>query len=294
MKRTGALTAFLVLAYFAALPALDAKASYVFHAVAIITLGVLVAAATSGSFTTLAVTGGALGAFFHDAVRGESTWLAGAGFAFLIYLERTLRMRSRGQKFAHGVTALIGGAFAGSVIAAYQSASPSLYGVALVVGTAFFSIPLVLDPDDAVARALERTALSLPAGPAGALREAAMLKRGASDVSFSDSSRETVAQALQSILKLGETRAQIAKSIGLSLGDEGSHSVALILDRKILSHVEVVKKAFAAEGNLSAIVRTRDSSAVESLAASSESLDEVRKALEGDDNAAVYHNGSDI
>jgi hypothetical protein len=273
--------ALLVAAYFAAMPYLETKTGYVTHALLVVALGVLIACAVSGTWSTTAIASGALGAFFHDAMRSDFAILAGAAFAAMVYVERTLQMPTRKRQALHTGLALAGGGLASAVIANYQTAAPSLLAVALAVGVALFCLPLIVDADDPMAQALERTAHLLPASPASALREAAHLKRGSETASISSASRETVQKALESILKLGETRAQITRTIGLSLGDEGSRSVAEVLDKKILSHVDVVKRAFAAADAVHAIVRNADTSAVDSLAATGESLDEVRKALSG-------------
>jgi hypothetical protein len=269
----------LFFGYLALLPSLDAHAHYLVHALVIVVLGTLLAASISQGFSALSVAGGAMGAFAHDGLRGPTPILAGAIFAALVTAERTLRMPTRTARIVHGALALVGGAMAGGIVSGYEGATRPLWYVALAVAVALFAMPLVLEEDDALARALERTAGLLPAGPGDALREAAFLKRNGSAASIAEGSRDSVAKSFLSILKLGEARVQMAKSVGVSLGDDGSKSVTDILDAKIRSQVDVVKKAFAASDAVKAIVQTADTSAVDSLAIAGESMDEVRKAL---------------
>lgn len=275
MKRL--LPAAIVFGYLALLPALE-SVHYLTHALVVVVCGTLLAASVANGFSVLSVAAGALGGFAHDGLRAATPALAFALFTLLVTFERTLRMPSRRGQIAHGALALVGGAMAGSIVESYADAARPLWWVALAVAVALFSMPLVLDEDDSVARALERTAGLLPAGPAEALREAALLKRGSVNVAIREASRETVLKSFESILKLGEARLQMSKS--LTLGEEGK-SVTDILDTKIRAQVEVVRKAFAASEAVHAIVQTADTSAVDSLQVAGESLEEVRKVLEG-------------
>ena len=91
--------------------------------VALVGLGVLVAVCASGTVSSLAVAGGALGAFGSGILSPVSPAAAGAILLAAAFAERTTRIRSRTAQALHVVVALVAGALGGSLSTAFSGGS---------------------------------------------------------------------------------------------------------------------------------------------------------------------------
>ena len=94
--------------------------------VALVWLGVLVAVCASGTVSSLAVAGGALGAFGAGILSPVSAAAAGAVMLAAAFAERTTRIRSRTARAVHIVVALVAGAIGGSLSTAFNGGGGSL------------------------------------------------------------------------------------------------------------------------------------------------------------------------
>src|SRR6185295_6761539 len=93
-------------------------------ALALVGLSVLLSLAASGAASSIAVGGGALGAFAGGMLAATSPAAAGAALAALCFGERSLRVRSQSARALHVAVALVGGALAGSLTTAFAISSP--------------------------------------------------------------------------------------------------------------------------------------------------------------------------
>src|SRR5262245_20695156 len=80
--------------------------------VALVWLGVLLAVSASGTIQSLAIAGGALGAFGSGVLASASPAAAGAVLVAAAFAERTTRVRSRTARAVHVLVALVAGALA--------------------------------------------------------------------------------------------------------------------------------------------------------------------------------------
>ena len=138
---------------------------------ALVWMGVVLAVFASGYVQSLAVAGGALGAFGAGVLGGVSPAAAGAVLVAAAFAERTIRVRSRTARAVHVLVALVGGALGGSLSTAYSSATLPVFAVAVVVGAVLAALPLLVEADDPLAHALDEAAASVAEPPIGCKRE---------------------------------------------------------------------------------------------------------------------------
>jgi len=183
---------------------------------AIVWLGVVLAVFASGSIQSLAIGSGALGAFGSGVLASVSPAAAGAVLVAAAFAERTTRVRSKTARAVHVLTALVGGAFAGTLSTAYSnSSSLPVFLVAAVVSAVLAALPLLVDADDPVAHALESAAQSISAENSQAkksLLDGAELRRNAQDVPLDRATAQRVKTTWQSLLRLAEARVRLERS----------------------------------------------------------------------------------
>ena len=124
-------------------------------------LAILLACTASGMLSALAIAAGAMGAFGAGVLGTTSSAVAGACLVGFAFAERTVRVRTPVARAAHLGVAVVGGALAGMLASAYASASPAVQGVSILVGSVLVALPLLVDADDPIAFALERSAVVL-------------------------------------------------------------------------------------------------------------------------------------
>ncbi|MBX3214941.1 MAG: hypothetical protein KF850_23105, partial [Labilithrix sp.] len=179
---------------------------------ALVWLGVVLAIAASGTIQSLAIGGGALGAFGSGVLASVSPAAAGAVLVAAAFAERTTRVRSRTARAVHVVTALVGGGFAGALSSSFTSASLPVLAVAAVVAAVLAALPLLVEADDPVAHALDEAA-SLVSEPARReLERGAELRRNAEDVPLDRATAARVRTTWQSLLRLAEARVRLERS----------------------------------------------------------------------------------
>src|SRR5262245_42500108 len=108
----------------------------------LVLLGIAVAIAASGGLAALSIGAGALGALASTVLGTVSPAASGAVLVGLAFAERTSRVRGMHARLLHAGASLGAGALAGSLAAAYGSASPAVRGVAMVVAGVLVALPL--------------------------------------------------------------------------------------------------------------------------------------------------------
>jgi hypothetical protein len=278
-------------------------------AVALVWLGVLLAIFASGTIQSLAIATGALGAFGSGVLTSFSPAVAGAVLVAAAFAERTTRVRSRTARAVHVVTALVGGALAGSLSTAYSSgASLPVFAVAAVVAAVLAALPLLVDADDPVAHALDQSA-QLVAEPAKrSLLDGAELRRNAQEVPLDRATAARVKTTWQSLLRLAEARVRLERTrphalvrIATQIAAPKTHvvegppepppaarasgspsaadAVLGMVDQRIAEHVSVLARAYTAVDTVSAARVGLDDAALRNVESIGESLDDVSRAL---------------
>jgi hypothetical protein len=284
------------------------RLGHVGASVALVWLGVLLALVASGSIQSLAIGAGALGAFGAGVLGSASPAVAGAVLVAAAFAERTTRVRSRTAKAVHVVTALVGGALAGSLSMAYGATAPMpVFAVAVVVSAVLAALPLLVDADDPVAHALEQAA-SLVSDPAKrSLLDGAELRRKAEEVPLDRATASRVRSTWQSLLRLAEARIRlertrpqallrVAREVSSPAEDENlegspappsverrqpsaADAVLAMLDQRIAEHVAALARAYTAVDTVTAARIGLDDTALKNTESVGESLDEVSRAL---------------
>lgn len=276
--------------------------------VAIVWLGVVLAVFASGSIHSLAIGSGALGAFGSGVLASISPAAAGAVLVAAAFAERTTRVRSRTARAVHVLTALVGGAFAGTLSTAYSaSASLPVFVVAAVVSAVLAALPLLVDADDPVAHALDSAAESVSGPAKKSLADGAELRRNAQDVPLDRATAARVKTTWQSLLRLAEARVRlersrpqqallrIAESItapstagelegppsprAVAAAPTAADAVLTMVDQRIAEHVTVLAKAYTAVDTVVAARIGVDDAALKNVESMGDSLDEVSRAL---------------
>lgn len=261
-------------------------------------LGVLVAVFASGSIQSLAIGGGALGAFGSGVLSSVSPTAAGAVLALCAFAERTTRIRSRTGRSVHVLMALVSGALAGALSHAYTTANLPVYVVAVIVSAVLVSLPLLVEADDPIAHALDEAA-SLVAEPAKrALADGAELRRQSSEVPLDRATDARVKTTWQSLLRLAQARVRLERTRPPQLvrvaSPEGApesstptsaeppsaaDAVLAMVDQRIIEHVTVLSKAIAAVDTVTAARLGVDDAALKNVASLGDSLEDVSRAL---------------
>lgn len=274
-------------------------------------LGVLLAIFASGTAQSLAIAGGAIGAFGSGVLSSTSPVVAGAVLALCAFGERTTRVRSRTARAVHVLLAVVSGGLAGGLSNAYSTASIPVFVVAAVVAGILVSLPLLVEADDPVAHALAE-ASTFVSGPSKlALAEGAELRRQAADVPLDRATQARVKTTWQSLLRLAEARVRLertrppamlrvgelaaapASTSAVSDTDGASKtepSTALaapsaadavlgMIDQRIAEHVSVLAKAYTAVDTVTAARLGVDDAALKNVASIGDSLDDVSRAL---------------
>ncbi|MBX3188809.1 MAG: hypothetical protein KF819_17455 [Labilithrix sp.] len=261
-------------------------------AAALVWLGVLVAICASGSAQSLSVAAGAFGAFGSGVLAAVSPAAAGAIMIAAAFAERTTRVRSKTARAVHVLVALVGGALAGSLGAAFTTSSLPVLGVAIVMAAVLSALPLLVEADDPVAHALDLAAEGVSEPARSALARGAELRRSAEDVPLERDARANVKKTWQSLLRLAEARVRLERSrprLLLRVADApapastssptAADAVLTMLDQKLEEHVTVLSRAYTGADTVRAAtvgLDDRDLKAVESMG---DSLEEVSRAM---------------
>jgi hypothetical protein len=255
----------------------------------LIALAIVLSCAASGTVCALGLVTGAAGAFSSGVLATVSSTVAGACLVGFAFAERTIRVRTPVAKAAHLGLAVIGGALAGTLSAAYASSSLALEGVAVVMGAVLVALPLLVDADDPIAYALEQSAALLRDPVARSLREGAALRRLTDDAPVAPDVRREVARTWKKLLKLVESRVRLERmhgTRGLSIGADAPtgpkstrEAVIGMLDDAIGEHVAALTRAYAAVDTAQAAATSLDDAAVRGVDAVGETLEEVSRAI---------------
>jgi hypothetical protein len=256
-----------------------------------IALAILLACAASGGPSTLSLAAGAVGAFGSGVLQAASAPVAGACLVGFAFAERTIRVRDPAAKAAHVAVAIAGGAIAGALSCAYVAGSGALRVVAILVAAVLVALPLLVDADDPIAHALERSALSLRDPVARLLRDGAHLRRHVDAALIRGEARRNVARTWGSLLRLADGRVRLeqvrgASRAGLRVGATGdtaalsaADTVIHMLDQKIADHVIALVRARAAVDTVRAAELGLDDADARSVDAVGETLEDVSRAI---------------
>lgn len=273
--------AFIVAAasLFAFAPLAD-RFGTVTSSIVLVWFGVLLACFASGAINSLAIAGGALGAFTSGMLGATSPVVGSAVFVLAAFAERTMRVRSRTGRAVHAGIALMGGGLAGAVAGGASPANPPVYLVAALVGAVLVSLPLLVEADDPVAYALDQAAAFVSDPAQAALREGAELRRHTVEVPLDRETRTRVEGTWRSLLRLAEARVRLERARPRALGTATSAASVLgMIEERIVQHVGALTKAITAVDTVTAARIGVDDAALKEVASMGESLDEVSRAL---------------
>ncbi len=251
---------------------------------ALVALAVLLAVAASGAAASLAVAGGALGAFASGMLAASSPALAGATLAALCFGERTLRVRGN-ARLLHLGAALGGGGLAGSLTTSFALAPLPVRAVAVTVAAVLLALPLLVAADDPVAHALDGAGVDLGGATGASLREAAELRRAVDEDLLDAATARQVHATWATLLRLTEARLRLTRSPAggvrvLVLGASSpATAVQKRLDERIGEHVKALSRAYTAAGAAKAAEVSLDDAALRGVENAGESLEEVSRAI---------------
>jgi hypothetical protein len=248
---------------------------------ALLGLALLLALAASGSFNSLALTGGALGAFAGTVLGSVSPAVGGAVLVGLAFAERTVRVRTASSRLVHVGAAVAGGALAATLSSAYLFAPLAVRMVAVVVAGVLVALPLLVDADDPLAHVLEGTAALLPDPAKTSLVDGAELRRSVRDIPLDRDTAKHVQKTWQALLRLAEARVRLerTRSVRVMGGPSPAEAVVKMVDAKIGDHVTALSRAFAAVDTVHAAELGLDDLALKNVESTNESLDEVSRAM---------------
>jgi hypothetical protein len=252
--------------------------AFVPSSVLLVAMGVALACAASERMHSLSVAAGALGVFGSGALAPSAPAAASALLMGLVFAERSSRIRVPSARLAHIGTSLLGGALAGTLAANFTSASLAVWWVSIVVAVALASLPLLLDADDAMAHELDQAAASLPEPTKAALRGAAELRRHSLEVPLDADARASVERSWGALLGLAAIKAKLVRS-HKHAPSAAAKTVDSMVDDKISGHIGALSKAFSAANTMKALATTSDDACLSSVSETSESLDEISRAL---------------
>ncbi len=270
--------------------------------VALVWLGVLVAVCASGTVSSLAVAGGALGAFGAGILSPVSAAAAGAVMLAAAFAERTTRIRSRTARAVHIVVALVAGAIGGSLSTAFNGGGGSLPVtlVAIVVAAVLAALPLLVEADDPIAHALEGAARDVSEPARSALVSGAELRRNAQEVPLDRATQLRVRKTWGALLRLAEARVRLERSrpkllvriaelapvsapgeaLALPAAQPTAADAVLgMVDQRIQDHVTVLAKAYTAVDTARAAAVGIDDAELRTIDTIGDSLEDVSRAM---------------
>jgi MFS family permease len=265
---------------------LSSKLGTVGGAALLLALGIALSLAASGAVGAVAAASGALGAFAGAALAGGSPAIAGAALVGFAYAERTLRVRGTSAngsralaRLAHLGAALGAGALAGSISAAYLSASITVRAVAVIVCAVLAALPLLVEADDPLAHALDGAAADVSEPARAKLREGAELRRHADEELLDRRSAREVRRTWRALLRLAESRIRLERSVAGRPPGTHAERVRALLDERIADHVSVLGRAYVAIDTAHAAEASLDDAALRNVETVGESLEQVSKAM---------------
>lgn len=274
--------AFLVAAasLFALGPVAD-RFGPVVSSLVVVWLAVMAALCASGHVAALAVVGGAAGALGTGVLASTSPAVAGAVLVAAAFAERTTRIRSRNARALHVLLALVTGAGAGSLASSFTLAATSVYVVSIIVSAVLVSLPLLVEADDPLAHALERTAADVTGPARASLLEGVELRRTAAEIPLDRDAAARVRTTWKSLLDLAEARLRLERRRVVSVDPRVSDGdpVLAMVDRRIEDQVRALARAYAAVDTAHAAAKGLDDTAQKAVESMGDSLDEVSRAM---------------
>jgi hypothetical protein len=257
----------------------------VVSAVGLVWLSVLLALFASSTLNSTSVASGAIGAFGSGILAPFSPAAAGALLVAAAFGERTTRVRSRTAKAVHVLVALVGGALAGSLSAAFTASSLPVFGVSILVAAVLAALPLLVEADDPLAHALTQAASDVSEPAKASLLEGAELRRTAQDVPLDRASQERVKKTWKSLLELAQARVRLERTrprirvADTTTPPSAADSVVSMVDQRIAEHVSVLGRAYTAVDTAHAAKLGIDDTALKNTESMGENLDEISRAI---------------
>jgi hypothetical protein len=260
-------------------------------AVGFVALTVVFALAASGGPNALAAGLGALGALGAGILSPGATVLGGAVLLAGVHGERTLRVRGRAARAVHFALALVSGAIAGGLIAAFEGSSPALRVVAIIVASVLAATPQLVEADDLTAHALESVARDVDDPARRTLLTGADLRRQADDALLDRATSRTVKGTWRALLRLAEARQRVQRARGVRAaptrtrpgsGDQvasPSDAVLAMLDVRLSEHVTALARAYVAVDTARAAELGLDDVALRTVESAGDALDTVSRAM---------------
>jgi hypothetical protein len=244
--------------------------------IALTVIGVALAIAASGAVLALAIAGGAIGAF--AATMLAPTWapFASAALVGFAFAERTMRVRSRGARWAHLALSIVGGGVAGAVASSFAGSSLAVRAVAAIVGAVVVVLPLLIDADDPLAHALDGAADLVGEPSRAALHEGAALRRTADDGALDRPSMRPVKRTWRSLMRLAEARVRLERRRSQAAS---SAAVVAMVDDRIAQHVAALTRAFTAHDAARAAGVGLDDAALRDVQNVGETLETLSEAI---------------
>jgi hypothetical protein len=249
--------------------------------IALVALAVVLSVAASGAAASLAVAGGALGAFASGMLATASPAVSGAALAALCFGERTLRVRGGNGRLLHVGAALGGGALAGTLTTSFALSPLPVRAVAVTVAAVLLALPLLVAADDPLAHALDGAAADLDGAAAASLREAAELRRAVDEDLLDDGTARQVRATWAALLRLAEARVRLARSAPRRAVAQARPIVTVVerVDARIGDHVEALSRAYTAAGAAQAAELSLDDAALRGVESAGQELEEVSRAI---------------
>jgi hypothetical protein len=240
--------------------------------------GIALAIAASGNLSYLSIAGGAIGALGMGFLSPTSAALGGAVFLACVYFERTSRIADRSRRTMHLGLAVLGGALAAHASQSFLAAAFPVLCVSLLVSAALAALPQFIDADDPVTYKLSVASASLPGDLGKELASIAELRRQTQGLPLESSSKDTVESSWRALAELVETR----MIMGRTSNSELTRSIHEKTEEKILEVTRLLHRTLTASAKVRAIETNARDEVASKLEATGESLEEVERALLGE------------
>ena len=264
---------------FAALPYAP-RGGLVTGTVLPVAFAIAFAAAAAGRISGVALAAGAVSALLGQVAWLVAPALGGAIVVALSYAERSLRVRQVRMRGAHVAIAVVSGACAGTLAAAYASSALSDHAVAVGLCAVLAAAPLLVPADDPRAVLLESAARTLGLPLSLSLVEGAELVRCADPGLLDRETANNVKKSWRSLERLVEARLQLHGGGGLATrqGDTAALVVSMV-DKQIVEHITSLTRAYTAATTKGAAELGLDDAALRGVHARGEALDEQSRAI---------------
>lgn len=245
----------------------------------LVTLGVFLALAASGTMNAMSAATGAVGAFLGGVLVTVSPALAGAALVGLCYAERTVRVRGGVARAVHTAMALCGGALAGGAAHHFAGADLTVQLVVLVVAAVLVGLPQLVEADEPLAHTLDELADEVPVHPAVKLREGAELCRTVDADMLDRDGRKLARQTWRALLNLAQTRVRLERAHQKRPGAAHGEAVRNRIDERIAEHVDALTRMYTAVDEVKAANASLEDGPLRRVENNNEEMEQMSKAM---------------